>query len=127
MKRQRAQKRKMRRQMHYENRAHKQSHMYTAFICAKRNLHSRTVIKCVYSVQKLMHHHDQCAITVIKQASSSRLSFRHLPFHDGLVWSEFRTHTFFFDSLELRGEKSLDQIWNKFFSTRNLYNENYSE
>lgn len=26
-----------------------------------------------------MHHHDQRAITVIKRASSSRLSFRHLP------------------------------------------------
>lgn len=36
MKWQRAQKRKMRQQMHYENRAHKQSHIACAFICAEK-------------------------------------------------------------------------------------------
>lgn len=61
----------------------------------KRSLLSQTVIKCVYSVQKLMHHHDQRAITVIKQASTSRLSFRHLPLLDGVVWCEiFGVHVF---------------------------------
>lgn len=61
----------------------------------KRSLLSQTVIKCVYSVQKLMHHHDQRAITVIKKASTSRLSFRHLPLLDGVVWCEiFGVHVF---------------------------------
>lgn len=77
------QKRKMERQMHYENRAHKQSH-----VLEESELLSRTVIKCVYSVQKLMHHHDQRAITVIKWASSSRLSFRHLPHFHRVEWIE---------------------------------------
>lgn len=43
---------------HTNNHTYKEKEQWTTL--------KRTVMKCVYSVQKLMHHHDQRAITVIK-------------------------------------------------------------